>query len=225
MKKEYFKTRIDYLLMQAEEVEKTRYAAFAGGDYVNEGMLNGFRTACLSLLNNLVGKNNAYYTEVINLEKSNSISVFESIVHILRELRHEVEMGWLARTKQLLAAEIFSDFMEMAFELMKGGYKDASAVMIGSVLERHLRDLCEETGIETTVMKDGVPRPKKADRLNSELAKHEIYDKLEQKQITAWLDLRNKAAHGEYSEYSKEQVNLMYQGVLDFIARTKPSTS
>lgn len=44
---------------------------------------------------------------------------------------------------------------------------------------------------------------------------------LEQKNITAWLDLRNKAAHCKYDEYSIEQVNLMYQGVLNFIMTTQ----
>jgi len=39
------------------------------------------------------------------------------------------------------------------------------------------------------------------------------------KQITTWLDLRNKAAHGNYTEYSKKQVTLMLQGVLDFMNR------
>ena len=54
---------------------------------------------------------------------------------------------------------------------------------------------------------------------NSELASNAIYNKLEQKNVTAWIDLRNKAAHGKYSEYTVTQVELMYQGVLDFLLR------
>ena len=56
--------------------------------------------------------------------------------------------------------------------------------------------------------------------MNSELASANIYNKLDQKSITSWLDLRNKAAHGQYLEYTKEQVELMYQGVTNFISRT-----
>jgi hypothetical protein len=37
--------------------------------------------------------------------------------------------------------------------------------------------------------------------------------------VTAWLDLRNKAAHGQYADYTKEQVALTLQGVRDFISR------
>ena len=48
------------------------------------------------------------------------------------------------------------------------------------------------------------------------------YTVSEQKQVTAWLDLRNKAAHGKYSEYVKQQVGLMLDGVRDFIFRIRP---
>jgi hypothetical protein len=46
-----------------------------------------------------------------------------------------------------------------------------------------------------------------------------LSNKLDQKNVTAWLDLRNKAAHGKYTEYQKDQVELMMQGVTQFMAR------
>jgi len=98
---------------------------------------------------------------------------------------------------------------------MSEGYKDAAAVILGSVLEEHLRQLCAKTGI--AVEQKG--KPKKADLLNSELAGQSVYSKLDQKSITAWLDLRNKAAHGNYGDYSLDQVGLLLQGVRDFMAR------
>jgi hypothetical protein len=64
---------------------------------------------------------------------------------------------------------------------------------------------------------DGLP--KKADSLTSELAAANAYSKLDQKSVTAWLDLRNKAAHGHYGDYTKEQVSLTIQSVRNFISR------
>ena len=61
--------------------------------------------------------------------------------------------------------------------------------------------------------------PKKADALNSELARVGVYNTLDQKNVTANLDLRNKAAHGHYNDYSQEQVVIMLQSVRDFVAR------
>jgi len=58
----------------------------------------------------------------------------------------------------------------------------------------------------------------RADYVN-ELYKKEIYTKLDNKQVTTWLDLRNQAAHGHYNEYNKEQVVMMLNGVREFITR------
>jgi hypothetical protein len=55
--------------------------------------------------------------------------------------------------------------------------------------------------------------------MNSEIAGAGVYTKLDQKSVTAWLDLRNKAAHGKYAEYTREQAALMLRGVMDFAAR------
>ncbi|MGA2200340.1 MAG: hypothetical protein ABSG40_00130 [Terriglobales bacterium] len=97
------------------------------------------------------------------------------------------------------------------------GYKDPAAVVVGSVLEAHLRKLCDKHGI-AVVKADGTT-PKTADALNAELAAAGIYSKLDQKSVTAWLDLRNNAAHGKYKEYTDEQVAVMLQGVRDFASR------
>lgn len=121
--------------------------------------------------------------------------------------------------KGIVSSEVFSDFLEMASYLLTEGYKDAAAVMIGSVLEQNLKQLCQKYSVEVFVTGQGKPVPKKADVMNADLVKAGVYNKLDQKNITAWLDLRNKAAHGYYDEYTEEQVSLMLQSVSEFITR------
>ncbi len=87
------------------------------------------------------------------------------------------------------------------------------------VLEAHLRNLCVRNQVPTLVGTKQGDRPKKADQMNNDLASCDAYGKLDQKNVTAWLDLRNKAAHGEYDEYNKEQVQLMLMGARGFIGR------
>jgi hypothetical protein len=48
-----------------------------------------------------------------------------------------------------------------------------------------------------------------------------VYNKLDHKNVIAWLDLRNNAAHGKYNEYTQEQVELMLSSVSDFISRNQ----
>jgi hypothetical protein len=104
----------------------------------------------------------------------------------------------------------------MADHLLHEGYKDPSAVLAGGVLEEHLRQLCAKYTILVT---DGSGHPRKADALNADLAKAAAYSKLDQKNVTAWLGLRNDAAHGKYGAYKADQVGLLIQSVRDFITR------
>ena len=140
----------------------------------------------------------------------------DPLVGILRALRSDYESGRLQSVQELIHADVFADFLEMAEYLLQQGYKDPAAVILGSTLEEHLRKMCSKHGIDTK-LPSGVP--KKADALNNDLAAAVVYSKLDQKSITAWLDLRNKAAHGKYAEYTDDQVELMLQGVQNFMTR------
>jgi hypothetical protein len=139
----------------------------------------------------------------------------EWLMGIVEALRHDYAADALAPIQELIRAEVFDDFLEMAEHLMELGYKDPAAVLIGGVLEQHLRKLCLRANIDN----ESNGKPKKADTLNSELVAAKVYDKLDQKGVTSWLDLRNKAAHAEYSSYSSDQVKLQLLGVRDFIRR------
>jgi len=133
----------------------------------------------------------------------------------LKALRADYAAGHLQRIEELIQSDLFANFLEMAEHLLSQGYKDPAAVLAGGVLEEHLRKLCIRSGIPTT----HGGKPKKADTMNAELTAAGIYNKLDQKSVTAWLDLRNKAAHGHYTEYGAEQVRVLLQGVRDFAAR------
>ncbi len=140
----------------------------------------------------------------------------EPIRGMLEALRSDYESGYQQSVVELVHADIFADFLEMAAYLLEQNYKDPAAVVVGSVLEAHLRKLCEKHNI-TVDKPDG--KPKKAEALNTELKAAEAYTLLDQKSVTAWLELRNNAAHGHYDKYENEQVVLMLQGVRDFAAR------
>ena len=146
----------------------------------------------------------------------------ESIFHLmlskvgaLQALRRDYDAGYLSSVQSLVRAEVFADFLEMAEHLLKQGYKDPCAVLVGGVLEDHLRSLCQGRGIPLQMS----GKPKKADSMNNDLASAGVYSKLDQKNVTAWLDLRNKAAHAQYGEYNHDQVQNLLIGVREFAAR------
>lgn len=217
---ETLKKRIEELVILAKSTLSTRYSSQYGGTYVNAVKFNELRSSSLSFIKNLYGSEHPYYDEFNKRVLYSEPDYVEHGLGVLIAIQNEIDGGWLVKIKGLVTAEIFSDFLEMSEYFLQEGYKDPAAVMIGSVLEGHLRQLSGNCGIAVELIKDGKSIPKKADMLNSELVSVGIYSKLDQKSITSWLDLRNKAAHGRYDEYSKEQVDILYQGVLNFISRT-----
>lgn len=134
----------------------------------------------------------------------------------LEALKYDYENGYLNSLTQLVHASVFADFLEMSQHLLDGGYKDPAAVLSGCVPEEHLRKLCDANSIPVD---DPSGRARKADVLNADLAKANVYGKLDQKNVTAWLDLRNNAAHGKFSAYDAAQVALHIQSVRDFLSR------
>lgn len=216
--------RVDQLLMLGRNVLSTKWST--GGqynqEYVQPAPMAGFRSAVLSFIDRVYGSSHPHFNEFTKQAGGSHAGDAERGVAILEAIRAEIAGGWLFTVKGLIAAELFSDFLEMAEHFLESGYKDPAAVMIGSVLEEHLRQLCIKHSIETTEEKDGKQISKKADRLNAELAKTNAYTKLDQKQITAWLDLRNNAAHGKYDQYTHDQAVQFLNGVVSFMARVAP---
>jgi hypothetical protein len=192
---------------------------YSGPEWVDGGKMKGFRTASLSFIGTVYSEKHTHFREFFKTADGSLPEAVEAGMEILRAIRGEITGGWLFTVKSLVTAEVFADFMEMAEYLLESGYKDPAAVIVGSTLEEHLRQLCMKNQIPVARQKDGKDVPLKADQLNSDLTKAGVYTMLDQKLVTAWLDLRNKAAHGEYGEYNVEQVKTMMSGVIEFMAR------
>lgn len=162
--------------------------------------------------------------QFVNYSKSLKTDLFYSIhsnwnahisqlLGIASSIKHDYERGLLFNIRALVQADIFADFLEMGEYLLKEGYKDAAAVIIGAVLEDSLRKLCDKNNIPTV---NSSGKALSIDPLNAALVKVSVYSKLVQKQITSWAHIRNKAAHGEYDEYDKIQVEMMLLFVQNF---------
>src|SRR6266498_1207110 len=168
----------------------------------------------LATIRRLTLPDSSYAKQVDGYER-NPVAYTKDLVGVATALRDDLKAGWLESVVELVHADTYSDFLEMAEELLSKGYKDAAAVIAGSSLEVHLKSLCVKHGVVTEV--NG--KPKKADMMNADLAKAGAYGKLEQKQITAWLGLRNSAAHGEYDKYDPNAVDHLIRGIRDFMVK------
>lgn len=186
-------------------------------DVISEVRVMQMQTRCIAAIERASGRKSVYYEQVTSVQQTND-HLWGQLAHqigVVDSLLHNIRKGYLRSLEEIIHGEVFGDFLEMANFLIKSGYKDAAAVIAGCTLEVHLKKLCNKSGI---VLNHG-GKPKKADTLNSELSSTGIYSKLDQKNVTAWLGLRNEAAHGNYSSYNKSQVELLISGIRDFVTR------
>jgi len=223
MNKEIFIKQLDDILKEYNAIKlKSEYDDLSGNTDIEE--ISTVLTKARAAISRIVGNSSEYYKDT-DLTLKQDIYAGTKLRHIIGTviaLKSDLENDYLKSLSDIIQADVFSDYLEMADHLLSEGYKDPAAVLVGSTLEAHLRELCVDNSINIEVTNHkGNISPKKADLMNADLAKSNIYSSAYQKQITAWLDLRNKSAHGKYSEYKTEEVSLMLQGVRQFIVTTK----
>ncbi|MFE5595482.1 hypothetical protein [Streptomyces sp. NPDC056549] len=161
---------------------------------------------------------NSSYVKQLDLHRDEKRTKYKihDVYSIALGLREDLTAGWAKSVVEMVHADTHSDYLEMAETLLRSGYKDAAAVIVGTALEVHIRALCVKHGIETEF---GDGAPKKATVMNADLKKTDVYATLQEKQVTAWMDLRNQAAHGNYEKYDTGEVRGLANGVRDFMLK------
>lgn len=161
------------------------------------------------------------YLEVLDKKYETPWSEMLTLAGAVEALQDDYFDNCLDSFRELLNADLFSDFLGMAEYLLQDeNLKQPAVVLAGGVLEEHLRKLCTKHGVDTTV-KDGKGKvkPKRADAMNADLRKANVYNQNDQKQVTAWCGIRNSAAHGKFDEFDETQAANMTLGIRTFISR------
>lgn len=209
--------KLQELIQFGEKVKQSRYDRSTSnmiymGDYgVGYELAQQWGTSCLNLLHRVFGSDSVHYKNFkVLFPNFHDYSPITQALGVLRAAKDDYEHGFLFDTRLLIEAEVFDDFLEQAEYLLNSGYFQPAAVVIGSVLEDSLRKLCARHEIPLSA------KPK-LDTVNANLAKQGVYNTLMQKRITALADIRNKAAHGEWDEFTKADVEDMLRSVCQFM--------
>jgi hypothetical protein len=128
------------------------------------------RLRCEAAVERLAPANSVYMRDAHNLGKMWDGKRILTLIGILQALQADYAAGYLRTVEELLHADVFGDFLGMADELLDKGYKDASAVIAGTVLEEHLRKLAASHNI---AVENEEGKARKAESLNADLAKEE----------------------------------------------------
>lgn len=190
---------------------------YENGDYVKGFVVDpeaytNWKTKARHLLATACGVESVHYKDFVERENGGFYSTNHSdllqVRAVFNAAREDFDGGMFNSVRSMVQAEVFSNELDQASELMKGGYITAAAVIAGVVLETTLRRLCEDTQIE----------PGSLNKMNADLTKAGTYNLLVNKRITALADIRNNAAHGHSDKFTKADVDDMIDKVEAFVA-------
>ncbi len=201
--------RLNELLLMGDQVLASKYSPGAyvvGDDRVDSQLAHQWSTSVQSLLARIFGSNSDHYRNFTKQVNDITYSPASRAQGVLKAAKDDYENEHLFEIRRAIEAELFDDFLEQAAYLLDSGYYQSAAVIAGCVLEDGLRKMCEAGGI-------ALSNKPKLDKMNADLAKGGIVSKLLQKRITLLADLRNKAAHGEWEQFNREDVEEMVPAV------------
>ena len=140
----------------------------------------------------------------------------------VRGLKADYEAGMFDSLSHIVETHIATDYMKQAEKLLgegKLGKNDhvPAAVLAGCVLEDRLRKLCQrQTPIIDTKKPDG--NYKTLDPMIIDLLKANVFNKAKADMLKSWAKIRNYAAHGEFTQFNRADVEAMIIGIKAFLA-------
>ena len=135
-----------------------------------------------------------------------AIPLFYQQLSLVKSIRERFRSS-LFDIRQLAQADIFDSELEAAKELAKNKFTRAAGAMAGVVLERHLKEVCDNHG--GTIRKKA---PQISD-LNNALKGANVIDIPRWRSIQHLGDLRNLCAHDKKSEPTEDQIEDLLAGV------------
>lgn len=177
----------------------------------DRALLHSWLAKVRNIVETVFGSNSPQYKIYEQLakfgfEQSSQIS---ALVGLLTGALDDLEHGYLMGQEFIIAAEVFDSVLEQAKHLNQTGHKDPAAVLARVILEDSLKRLAREESIDDTL---------KATRINDELKKVGKYTQHQWRLIQSWLDIGNAAAHGNFSDYSQENVERLIEDIERFLA-------
>ena len=216
--KKKFIERCQQLIKEGEKLKNTRKSQppnVIGPAIVDRETFYKWKNNSENLIIKTTGKDSSYHKDFLVRIKSNYFYHLEIGIGILKGLVEDLEHGFLEKIQDLVATEMFTDFLDTADYLLTSGYKDPAAFLVGTVLENGLKKIAKKNNIPIQGQhgkEDGIGS------LNKKLSQQQIYNELKRRSIHTWKEIRDNAAHGKFNEYNKDDVKTMINDVGRFLS-------
>jgi hypothetical protein len=218
---ERIRKRFEELLRDAHHLDNAIFINKNTQSNARHSELVRLKVNVLSLLN-LLKTSSDYIIDLIDdIRKDTNPSATE-LKGIISGLKSDYEAGMLVNLSRIVEANVSADYLGQAEQLLKEGQSGKydhvpAAVLTGAILEDALRRLCQRQNPPIPLV-NTKGEPKTLNPLIDDLKKANIYNELKAKQLRSWADIRNAAAHGEFGNFTRHDVEQMLLGVQNFLA-------
>lgn len=181
-----------------------------------------------SVIHDTVGRN---HPSMHALNEAVESADWEKILGACKAVLALYDEGALPSPKLRIAHEIEGDILDIAQSQaqiaeatndpsLKQMSLAISAFLAGAALEDALRRLCDADGLVYDPQRSTIAKLQAI--LYQPSKSIEVITQSENKQITAWGDIRNKADHGKFSEITQTEVVAMLMGIRSFVDKYLP---
>lgn len=222
--------RFDELIQEGELIEKTTLQSGLEFMSLPYRQYLEWKIKCISLFDQVLpakSTQRSLIEELKEIEPSMKAShvyqnAFQRCLSYLKAIKSDFEAGFLQDLSLQIEAELAADYMGQAEQLLAEGQSGQydhipAGVLAGAVLEKGLRTLCSKQTPPLPLV-DGKGNSLMMNRLIDDLRKVSAFNELKAKQLRAWAAIRNKAAHGEFDQFSRNDVETMIGGINTFLA-------
>ncbi len=182
-----------------------------------------WKTNCISLLDAIVPPNHLHRKTLQSFQKH--VTGYKNLdwaIGVLNGIGEDFDRNLLTTSVSEVEYEVSCDYLDEAKAILNAqGVSDSNvmtaAILTGIALERRLRRLWTEHNASS----DDAAKNKRLGLLIDELKKANLISETKAKQLRAWADIRNHAAHGDQEQFSITDLKHMIDGAKDFLAELK----
>jgi len=217
--REDLKGQASALIRQGDKVLETETATTSNSNpLVSEPKFHEFRISALSYLSRVFGNHSTYYESFKAEVTHATASRTRRGLAIIKAGQKDIEGDWLETTRGAVTKDILSDMLKMAKSQADLNNHTAAAIMMGNILDELLRCLCLKAEIKLHNEIQGKAIAKKGIQLTGEAYKKKVYERQENKQIMAWLELYSDALAGKNEDVTPGKVSQMLTGMQSFLS-------
>ncbi len=188
------------------------------GTSVEAADVTEWASTAASLIESVFGRDSNQYRKVVETIGSWNFDSASNALAAVRSAKAVLERGYMFDMRALARADVESDIIVQAQELLDAGYLRAAAVLAGAVLEEHLRSIAPSWGAATRNNKGAALT---LAPLNDELKRAGTYDSVVWSKVGFLTRIRNEAAHGGDFKQTKDEVEAMLSSVIDICDRVR----